>query len=99
MLTIKLTSCLKDDIVDGLGGTLLDNSSFDILVEDDMDIYKPNGELLLKFRKRVLPGIQCKQAYENIREAASVTDNRGMAGGIIDTRKIRKSNMPVIHSP
>lgn len=81
---------------ESLLGTFLDESHYDILIDEDCDVYKPlehtvdaegnviaNGEhnLLLKFRKGVFSKELVAQAYEGLREAAGESQNRGIAAG------------------
>lgn len=81
---------------ESLLGTFLDESHYDILIEEDCDVYKPlehsvdalgqkveHGEhnLLLKFRKGVFSKDLVSQAYEGLKEAAQESQNRGVAAG------------------
>ena len=45
--------------------------------------------LLLSFRKGVIPSHLCRVAADNLRDAASKGDNRGLAAGKIDPSKVR----------
>jgi hypothetical protein len=92
MRTEHLTFQLPDSQADALGGTLLGNDSYDLLIEDDCDVYKPNGEPLVKFRRRALREAVCAAAYQNLRDAATPTDNRGMAGGEVDPQRVRSAD-------
>lgn len=83
MRTVHLTYQMPPDEQEALGGTLLDDTSYDQLIEDDCDVFKPDGEPLIKFRRKVLPAGACKAAYENLRAAAIFLDNRGLAAGLI----------------
>lgn len=64
-------------------GTLLTDEDYDILVEDDCTVLKPDGTPLLIYRKGVIPADACKAAYSGLRSAAieGASDNRGMASG------------------
>jgi len=71
-------------------GKFLDESHYDILIEEDCDVYGPlssldkeNGEhnLILKFRKNVFNPEECRVTYEGLREAAQESQNRGIAAG------------------
>lgn len=73
-----------------LAGTHLHENSYDVLLDDDADVYKPDGTLLLKFRKSVIPKNLCTTAYPSLRTAGIPTHNRGMAGGIIKKDKLKK---------
>jgi len=82
-------------------GTFLDESNYDILIEEDCDVYTP-GDLVstvdgnpsisedrvaFKFRKNYFSKEQQKAAYEGLRAAATPTNNRGTAAGTIRTGK------------
>jgi hypothetical protein len=68
-------------------GKFLDESHYDLVLNEDADVYRPLrfGEkqdettILLKFRKNVLVGT--KEAYEGLYSGATATDNRGLAAG------------------
>ena len=83
---------LKDTVpAEHLLGTFLDDSHYDILIQEDCDVYKPipaidkepnlEDYLLLKFRKNVFPAEMQKEAYAGLREAAIESQNRGIAAG------------------
>lgn len=87
MKTIYLT---KKYDCERLLGTFLDDSHYDLLAEEDMDIYKPlsgfeteHGEhnILMKFRKNVFPKDVTDNAYIGLNEAATQSQNRGIAAG------------------
>jgi len=50
MHEIRLKKKLPDNKARALSGQSLNIDSFDTLIEKDVDVYKPNGELLLKYR-------------------------------------------------
>jgi hypothetical protein len=86
-------------------GTFVDESHYDILIEEDTDCYMPplcdpltkadcgtkecedcdkgNDELRIafKFRKNYFTKEECDQAYEGLRQAATESQNRGLAAG------------------
>jgi hypothetical protein len=72
-------------------GQFVDESHYDLLVEEDCDIYMPlppgaeetYGEerIVFKFRKNYFSKEQQDQAYAGLREAAIETQNRGLAAG------------------
>jgi hypothetical protein len=72
-----------------LGGKFIDHDAYDILITEDTDVYKKSGlfeeesesNLLLKFRKKVIPQDKVRAAYEGLRHGAGLTDNRGLAAG------------------
>lgn len=83
MRTIHLHNQLPDDEAAALAGTLLGDDSYDILVQEDADVFKPDGTPLLHFRKAAIPMEYCLAAWQNLRDAATPTDNRGIAAGVI----------------
>ena len=73
-------------------GKYVDNDSYDILIDNDADFYLPTGsisgsegmtesELAFKFRKNVFTEEEQFGAYEGLYEAATESNNRGMAAG------------------
>lgn len=86
-------------------GTFVDESHYDVLIEEDCDCYQPpmcdpltkadcgmdkcnscekgNDELRIafKFRKNYFSKEECDQAYIGLREAATESQNRGLAAG------------------
>ena len=82
-IRLKKEDLLSDKEADSLAGTFLGDDRYNILVEEDCNVYKPDGSPLIMFRRQVLPTAVCKAAYPALRKAASGAMNRGMAGGII----------------
>jgi hypothetical protein len=73
-----------------LMGMFLDESNYDILIEEDTDCYLPveyggkptEKEIAFKFRKNFFTKEEQDAAYHGLREAAQRTENRGLASGI-----------------
>ncbi len=73
-----------------LMGMFLDESHYDILIEEDTDCYLPVGygespteqKIAFKFRKNFFTKEEQDAAYHGLREAAQRTENRGLASGI-----------------
>ena len=92
-MTIKQIYLTKHEPMEHLLGKFLDESYFDILLEEDCDVYKPiyrnNGDtskdgesnLLMKFRKNVFSPKIVAQAYNGLKDAAQQSQNRGVAAG------------------
>lgn len=62
-------------------GVKLQEDHYDMLIDFDCDVYTPEGELLCKFRRNVLPRPACEQAFKVLRTIESKTLNRGIATG------------------
>jgi hypothetical protein len=81
----------KYDCTD-LVGKFLDERHYDILVEEDCDVYMPlppgteevygEDRIVFKFRKNFFTQEEQQMAYQGLREAATRTENRGIASGI-----------------
>lgn len=81
MKTINLKTELPDEVVDKLSGTKLDDSSYDLLVDEEAEVYKPNGDLLFALRKAAIsPGLGAK-AYAVLARANVTSKNRGVGTG------------------
>ena len=75
-------------------GKFVDESHYDLLVEEDCDVYMPapidgsdpisEERIIFKFRKNYFSKEQQDAAYAGLREAAIRTENRGLASGIKD---------------
>lgn len=71
-------------------GMFVDESHYDILIEEDTDCYLPSGygvepderHIAFKFRKNFFTKEEQDAAYAGLREAAVRTENRGLASGI-----------------
>ena len=73
-------------------GMFVDESHYDLLVEEDTDFYLPTdhedddphseAKIAFKFRKNFFTKEEQEQAYVGLREAAVRTENRGLASGI-----------------
>lgn len=91
---IKEEDCLSDQETESLKGTFLTNKHYNILAKNEDTIaYKPNGEILLIYKKNVLSDGVCKNAWPSLRKAAVMSQNRGIAAGILsDNPELRHGN-------
>lgn len=94
--TIVAEPILDDEQAEALKGEFLNRSHIKQLIDYDCDVYKPNGEPLLFFRKRIIPREFSRQAYLGLRKAAGKTDNRGMAAGKLKESAIRSAKKAMI---
>jgi hypothetical protein len=97
---LYLTKLISDEEAERtLAGKHLGENSFDHLLQTDGDVIDAGtGEYLVRFRKHRLSPHDCRVAYQNLRSAASHTDNRGMAAGEIpaDATVIKRGGETVI---
>lgn len=78
-------------------GVKLDETSYDLLVEEDADVWTPEGEILFRFRKRCLPRGMAEVAFAELMKIRHRTNNRGIAAGRIYAdrkRTVTKEGMP-----
>lgn len=87
--TIRAKKELSDDQAAALAGTLLTEDAYHTLIDRDCDVTAPDGEFLLRFRKKVLRPDDCYTAWKNLRSAATQSDNRGIAAGVFEESEIR----------
>jgi hypothetical protein len=77
---------------ENLIGYFLDDSHYDILINEDTDCYIPSGvdgikdesTIAFKFRKNFFSQEQQDATYWGLRAAARETENRGIASGIME---------------
>ena len=86
---------LADKLIDceHLLGKFVDDSYYDILIDEDTDCYLPSGldenktseeYIAFKFRKNFFTKQEQDDAYAGLMEAAISTENRGLASGTKD---------------
>ena len=89
---ITVEKLIDDDTMVTLEGDLIDESFIEYLVQEDIDVYKPDGSLLLCFRKNVISKELCDIGYECFHKAANkLSYSRGTAAGPINISKLPKS--------
>lgn len=81
---IQLDSALPDETVDAWAGQFMDESHYDFVTSEDVEIRKPDGSVLLRYCPDRLPIDVCAAAFSILKEAAGKTENRGHAGGRLD---------------
>lgn len=81
---VEAPACRPDEEVQQLAGRHIDEDHMDVLIEDDADVLKPNGDPLIKYRTNVIPAEACRTAFQALVDAAEPSDNRGMAAGPIN---------------
>ena len=73
---------LSDEATAKMNGKLLTNRSFDTIINKDADVYTEDGELLLKFRRKVLPEKNVQAFYDAVIDFAHhTTATRGASSG------------------
>lgn len=95
MLTLTLPRLTSEEETAALyAGKLLGDDAYDRLITEDTDAYdQETGALLFKFRKDILPAHEVKAAWGALRDAASVTFNRGMAAGTVKPEELTETDM------
>lgn len=84
MNTIKAKKHYSDEeMEERFAASLLLDTDYDTIVDDDCIVLKEDGTPLLIYRKGVIPAAYCRAAFDNLKRAAHEGDstNRGMASG------------------
>lgn len=84
MRTIELTGRRTHRYVRSLLGHHPTDDHYDpdkLLGGEPADVYKPDGSLLLRYRPEALPLALCEAVRPTLRDAARLTNNRGLAAG------------------
>lgn len=71
-------------------GKYLDHDAYDLVINEDCDVYKPlkfgqvqdEHTVLLKFRKHAFSDQDCDATFQGLISGATLTDNRGLAAGV-----------------
>ena len=89
---------MDDSLCEMFRGQFVEANSFDTLISDDADVLKPDGSVLLKYRLGVVPLNTVDEVRPFFRKAATPTNNRGIAAGIIRnnesmTRTVAKQSL------
>lgn len=92
--TITVEKILDDEYIQSKEGEYFDENYYKkpnrhILIGENVDVYKKNGELLLKIRRGVIPKKFTDLALEAFLDASKVKhENRGAAAGVLDRNKM-----------
>lgn len=82
-------------------GEFVEEEDLALIIKEDTDVYGPKGvldmfstednweeRLIVSFRKKVISDEVSRTAYENLKDGADATDNRGTAAGPVDFKKL-----------
>lgn len=81
MRTLRLH---KKHEADHLEAEYLGEDSYDLLVQEDTRVLKPDGTLLLVYKRDAIGTLNARRAWRALRQVNFQTDNRGVAGGKLD---------------
>lgn len=81
MKTLRLKRRLTIEEGNKLQATFLEQSAAELVLTEDADVYNMEGELLLKFRKNVIPLDILKTGSKSFEDSAGVTLMRKIASG------------------
>lgn len=95
--TYTVSKDYDDAKLETIKGTKLTNRSFKFLIDHDADVYTTQGELLLRFRKGVLPKEHIDRAYDNLISFAKIkTRTRGATSGTPVGKRYPGTNVPIM---
>lgn len=74
-------------------GKFVDESYYDVLINEDVTIYKPNGDMLAVFLKNKIDNVSINNILPFLAGLKLKTNNRGVAAGTGYTNKILKNGL------
>lgn len=83
---------MTDEEADSLAGTFLEPYHIRTVIKDQTIALKPDGSILAILIKNVIPQSLARTARDNLREAAAITTNRGMAAGTLTNKDVEQFN-------
>lgn len=94
---MRAIHCRTKIDADHLIGVKLNDSHYDIVAGGDepVDIFKPDGSPLVKYRPRWFDDPLCKSVIGTCRKAAAPNNNRGAAAGYLETVSDLGTNRPI----
>ena len=84
MKTLKVPRMFSEEEMKSQKGNYCDDLSYDILITEDTDVYTTEGELLLKFRKKIMSDDEIDIGFHAYKGLAKPSRGRGAAAGMID---------------
>lgn len=87
-------SCSKEEMKERAGEQVTEQD-FDYLIQDDCNAFDSEGEPLFFFRKNKISSELCREAYHGLKGAATLTNNRGTAGGQIGEGSEKQKNIQI----
>lgn len=86
-LTVK--KILSNEEMEEKQGNYFGSSHYHTIISEDRDVFKENGELLIRFRKKVIPEEFYKPLADSLRNVSMKKhDNRGASSGVLDKKKM-----------
>lgn len=71
-------------------GKRLNENDYDQLLEEDAEVFGPDGELLLVFKKQAIPAPELAAAWPILRKINPKTENRGTATGVEMVARVKQ---------
>jgi hypothetical protein len=87
---VHLTERVPTEEAERFRGQFLEESSYHTLLQEDADVYKPDGTPLLKFRKRVIPNNICAASFPILKTIKAAVTTRTVAAAGKAERGLRK---------
>ena len=79
---------LTEDECNLLKGNYLDDNSYDVLITEDTDAFRPDGSILFKFRKKIFDEDESELAFLAFKNLARPSRGRGASAGPIDPESV-----------
>lgn len=85
-----LTVNLKTRTLDDWAGKFADDTMYDVLYDEDVTVYKPDGSILLVLKKKSIPKEIISEAWSVLKGYNATTNNRGVATGSGYVRQVKQ---------
>jgi len=87
--TIIIGKKLTNKQMEEAEGTYFPEAAYDHIIDEDTDVYREDGSVLLKFRKNVIPKAHTTAAVKSFAKyAKKLHTNRGPSAGILNRDKL-----------
>ena len=88
---IVVKKIISDKEISNFEGEYFSEKFYNKILDENIDVYKENGEILLKLRKKIISEKICIDAVNSYRDAAKKRhENRGASAGVLDRGKMAK---------
>ena len=100
-MKITIKKQISDENIQKLDSKFIDKIDDFRIFDENVDIYKEDGELLLKFRKNVFSKNETKLLFDNLRNCATLNASRPSASGAVKGKRykyiVSKSSGKLLH--
>lgn len=86
---LHLDKIISDSEMESFEGHYFDEDHYHTIIKSDTDVFKPDGSLLIRFRKNVIPEMYFENVVDCFRKVSMKKhDNRGASSGLLEWKKM-----------